>query len=409
MPESSVLPRNEGERLVVRARRQAGRGAFWEASKLYADAVEHLEGTPAAAAAEEWLEYCLQVFGAGSDQALQAAEAFARSDEAEGPDRLRFLKGLALSQEARRVQKAGGPRAIEFAQAAREQLEQIEDKTSDDWGTLGGVLSRLAEWTEGDERARFRADALEAYRAGSDPDPDPYCFLNYLVESLLLEGKLPGGEDDEAKLDRLIRVRRRQFRSGIDAPWPAFDIALARWLMKPDAVSLVEDLGVAVREAQAAAHSHEDAWMVDTALRTWKRLAGERGTHHGAGLAVTYLGHQLEEHRWFASALPRAARPEDLLTDRLAELKRTLSAQHRSTFDRISALDEAITARWSDEDERAFEEWIEENRQSWESTDRKLARLLWRIGKSAIGDKGGDLVREVGAALGLLGDSKDEG
>jgi len=420
---AAMLPKTPADLLLLRARALAAAGHSWEALALYERAVdEAARGPERIGAAEESLDFCINAFGKEASETLAAAERLGQVDpDGAGASHCAWLLGNAGSQRVRRIARDSLTDALQQGDLVRATLrdavalaEEHGTNVADAWGTLGGLLSRMADWADElgqDRAATLRAEAVDAYRRGCLQAPDPYCLLNWIVERAIHEtpaaGDLVPSEHRDA-FDRAVRVRRNQFAAGQDRPWPAFDLALARWLTSNDGRLLLEDLGYAVRDARESARSADESWKVSTALRVYRRLdhANRRAGAHwkGLDLAIAFLENQLVERRWFALSLPPIVRPDDLLRTELANLSRAIKTDDEATrlliegaiedlSETLDATRDRLEERWHEEDEAAFDQWIEDHRSEWEAKDVKFARAAFALIKG-IGGKAGDISLE---------------
>jgi hypothetical protein len=170
------------------------------------------------------------------ERRLQAANAVI---EANGSMRAKALLTLgACKSQAARKQWGRGERdeAWSTALAAQASLEQAisEDGIDPDiFGTLGGLLKRMAAWAteRHPEQTRVLEDAmLEAYRRGSDRVPHAYPLLNYLEQRAVLSaqrsgarGRQPliGANEDELRrrLAQALKSREGQLGNVKARPW----------------------------------------------------------------------------------------------------------------------------------------------------------------------------------------------
>lgn len=384
--------------LVARARWEANHGKPYFALSLYWDAWESLPaddkpilGPPILHAA---LDLCLDYLEQDAPETLRVVEALdAVSQKTDG--RALSVRAVWRSIRARHLWSLGEPDAAwEHALAAERDLLgaiSIADYDTEAWGSLGGLYKRMADWSDEIEdegrSEHYRRSMLEAYKMGSLKGPDAYQLLNFLEYRAVLDRSAPivRSDDERDRLDRALRLRRRQFSRGEDMPWAAFDLARGQHYLRPNVPRFLHDLGVAVEDARRAARTAADRWMVETAVKSLRDLFEAGVPLDGLEDGLLLVQRAVIDDGWVAGSWGALGRPDEFLA---AELR---SAQDRLVQIQNAQLKEGdlrehligyITRaerRWTEEDEDRFEEELAKFKRDIEPPAKKSLRVLFRM------------------------------
>jgi len=344
------------------------------------------------------------------DKLLAAAQAVLEKD-----GQKRALAHLVLGQiKSQRVRDlwASGERqaAWQLADEARVHFDasiQLESHNPDTYGSLGGLLKRMAKWAHesGSDQARALEDAmLNAYERGWKRVPHAYPLLNYIEQRAVLCAKrnpqktraLIGEKETELReaLSSALKDRESQLGNRQDRPWAAFDVARARHYLKPNVPGFLEDLERALEEARSVMKSIKDNFMISTTCDSLRSLLEAGVTLEGLAEGLDYLETAARDQLWYQD---RARRPDAFLDDELSKLQQELrkhvgqllSLTQQQTHV-IHQFVEATQLRWSREDEERyqleFQEKVDELGRKLEPRELKIARTLWKVfGSKALG------------------------
>jgi hypothetical protein len=390
--------------LVGRAQWEARHGKPYLALSLYWNAWESLSPGERAEKGPRILhaalDICLDYLEQDAPETLRIAEALdALAPQSDG--RALSVRAVWRSIRARHLWAQGDQDgAFQHAlDAERDLLAAITvtDYDTDAWGSLGGLYKRMAEWSdEIDDEGKaehYRKSMLEAYATGSSKGPDAYQLLNFLEYRAVHDRRVPIVRSDEerARLDRALRLRRRQFGRGEDAPWAAFDLARGQHYLKPNVPRFLHDLGVAIEDARGAARTSSDRWMVETAAKSLRDLYEAGVGLDGLEEGLLLVQRAVIDDGWTAGSWGALGRPEDFLTadlrsaqERLVQIENALVREGEQR-ERLHAYIARAERRWSEEDEDRFQRELERFRADIEPASKKSLRVLFRIfGGSAL-------------------------
>lgn len=388
----------QSELLVGRARWEARHGKPYLALSLYWDAWTNLaegerpdKGPPILHAA---LDICLDYLEQDAPETLRVAEALdALAPQNDG--RALSVRAVWRSIRARHLWARGEPdQAWEHALSAERDLLaaiSIADYDTDAWGSLGGLYKRMADWSdeiEDEGRAEhYRRSMLEAYRTGAAKGPDAYQLLNFFEYRAVLDRETPIVRSDEERdrLDRALRLRKRQFGLGEDMPWAAFDLARGQHYLKPNVPRFLHDLGVAVEDARRAARTASDRWMVETAVKSLRDLYEAGVVLDGLEDGLLLVQRAVIDDGWVAGSWGALGRPDEFLTaelraaqDRLVQIQNA-QIKEGELREQVFAYVTRAERRWSEEDEERFAEEMARFKRDIEPGAKKSLRVLWRI------------------------------
>lgn len=334
--------------------------------------------------------------------------------------------GKAKSQRARTAWSAGRrDEAWALASEARRNLEQAasaDELDPDVFGSLGGLLKRMARWAltlHPGEAVALEDAMLAAYERGSKHVPHAYPLLNYIERRAVLAAqRAPSPEERgligksevalRAQLARALGTRTEQLGNRQDRPWAAFDIARGRHYLRPNVPGFLEDLAMALDEARSVARTAEDRFMVETTCDSLRDLLAANVRVEGLAEGIELLERGIENDDWFVER-PRRAAPfferelqqlQGVLLD-FSEQQLRSSALQR---DQVASFIRATELRWSREDEERFQGEIEAWKRALEPAELKILRGVWKVfGAKALDAFTGGLVPvDWNAALELV-------
>lgn len=309
--------------------------------------------------------------------------------------------GRAKSQRARALWAEGGDsQAWQLAGEARIHLEEAaaaDPLNPDVFGTLGGLLKRMARWAAElhPDRARALEDAmLSAYERGATPTPHAYPLLNYIEQRAVLAARRnPAAAAPElirpdeialrAALQRALATRTEQLGNRLDRPWAAFDLARGRHYLRPNVPGFLQDLALALDDARSVARVPADRFMVETALDSLRDLRDAHVHLEGLPEAIELLEDGIADDAWFIER-PRSQTPflerelqqlQSFLSE-LSEQQLRLSARQN---ERVASFIRATELRWSREDEERFQGEIAKFKRDLEPTELKILRSVWKV------------------------------
>jgi hypothetical protein len=388
-----------------RARRAADARNGARSRSLYEQALRVAPGEHQIAVLHEMLDAFERLFEKGGSIVGEVVHRLAELAGEEEP-RVQYMRGLEASRAARRLTKLEQIGKMEQAEHLLDKAASAMAQDSDAWGTLGGARRRLADYYaeagRAEEAAHMRAKAIEAYAAGCRDHCDPYTTLNFIEERAISEPDAPflRNEAERQKLVGALHARWREHVAGVDAPWPAFDLARGRYFLLQDLPSLFEDLRSAVHEAKKTSHYNDARTAVESTKESFKRLASTRPMdRERLEAAVTLLGALLHPDEWPNGQVFRAMVPE---TDH-GRMRRSLDRlicdfeeANARTWNALSALVGQMNVELRADEERKFQEELSKISKKLEPTQVKVARYLWR-------EAGEDLVKELIDTAGIPG------
>ncbi len=388
----------QSEILVGRARWEAKHGRPYFALSLYWDAWEGLPADEKAAHGplilHAALDICLDYLEQDAPETLRIVEALdALSQKTDG--RALSVRAVWRSIKARHLWSRGEHDAAgEHALAAERDLLgaiSITDYDTESWGSLGGLYKRMADWSDEIEdegrSEHYRKSMLEAYRTGAAKGPDAYQLLNFLEYRAVLDRSTPIVRSDEERdrLDRALRLRKRQFSLGEERPWAAFDLARGQHYLKPNVPRFLHDLGVGVADARRAARTASDRWMVETAVKSLRDLYEAGVVLDGLEDGLLLVQRAVIDDGWVAGSWGALGRPDEFLTtelraaqDRLVQIQNA-QIKEGELREQLYAYVTRAERRWSEEDEERFSEEIARFKRDIEPAAKKSLRVLWRI------------------------------
>jgi hypothetical protein len=293
----------------------------------------------------------------------------------------------------------------EDARVAFEEATRLEGLSPDAFGSLGGLLKRMAAWAAKlfPERVTSLEDAmLAAYRSGWEKVSDAYPLLNYIEQRAVLRRRrepdsvYPLLGDDETDLrialGRALKVRENQLKSRHDRPWAAFDLARGRHYLNPNVPGFLEDLAYALEEARSLARSPSDRSMVTTTCDSLSALLEANVKLEGLQEGLLFLRSAVEHNEWY---LERPQLPERYLERELQQLQAALSEYSLQQLRMLARSEDQLTnfiaaaeLRWSREDEEHFQAEAAQWKLSLEPMQYKIVRGLWKV----FGSKGLELI-----------------
>jgi hypothetical protein len=364
---------------------------YWEAwESLPADEKPTL-GPPILHAA---LDLCLDYLEQDAPETLRIVEALdVLSQKTDG--RALSVRAVWRSIRARHLWSRGEHDAAwEHAIAAERDLLaaiSITDYDTEAWGSLGGLYKRMADWSDAIEdegRAEhYRRSMMEAYKTGAEKGPDAYQLLNYFEYRAVVERAAPIVRSDEERdrLDRALRVRKRQFSRGEDTPWAAFDLARGQHYLRPNVPRFLHDLGVAVEDARRAARTASDRWMVETAVKSLRDLFEAGVPLDGLEEGLLLVQRAVIDDGWVAGSWGALGRPDEFLTaelraaqDRLVQIQNA-QIKEGELREQLFGYIARAERRWSEEDEERFEGELRRFQRDIEPPAKKSLRVLWRM------------------------------
>jgi hypothetical protein len=388
----------QSEILVGRARWEAAHGKPYFAMALYWDAWESLpeaertdKGPPILHAA---LDLCLDYLEQDASETLRVVEALdALAQKTDG--RALSIRAVWRSVRARRLWSRGEQDAAwEHALAAERDLLgaiSITDYDIESWGALGNLYKRMADWSdeiEDEGRAEhYRKAMLEAYRTGAAKGPDAHQLLSYLEYRAVLDRTAPIVRSDEERdrLDRALRLRRKQFSRGEDIPWAAFDLARGQHYLRPNVPRFLHDLGAAVEDARRAARTASDRWMVEAAVESLRDLFEVGVMLDGLEEGLLLVRRAVIDDAWVAGSWGALGRPDEFLTaelraaqDRLVQLQNA-QVKEGDLRDQLFGYISRAERRWSEEEEDRFHEELTKLKRDIELPAKKGLRVLFRV------------------------------
>jgi hypothetical protein len=318
----------------------------------------------------------------------------------EGRQRARAIVwlGKCKSQLARVAWKSNERgRAWALAGEARDHLltaTKADPLDPDAFGTLGGVLKRMADWAPAlyPEQTRAFEDAmLDAYRSGWQNVPDAYPLLNYIEQRAILAERrspVPQGRflieehegDLRIALGRALKARHAQLGIPKERHWAAFDLARGYHYLEPSVPGFLEDLEKAVEEARTIARIPEDRYVVTTTIDSLRSLQMAHVKLDGLAEGIELLELAVQGDDWF---IGRSNRPAPYLQKELQALRTLISeAADRQTRLTIaygaetSRFIQSTQLRWSREEEEAF---LKQWRRDLEPRELKFLRGVWKV------------------------------
>jgi hypothetical protein len=321
----------------------------------------------------------------------------------------RLWLGKCESQLARgEWQKGEQGAAWERACEARQQLElsiELDSHDPDTFGTLGGLLKRMAQWAtvlHPDQATPLEDAMLGAYQRGWSKTQHAYPLLNFVEQRATLRAKrdpvalveLIGADEKELRetLAKALKKRESQLGNAQDRPWAAFDVARGRHYLRPNVPGFLEDLESAVGEARSVARVSSDRYMVATTRDSLASLASARVQLDGLTEAIELLELAVKDDDWFTGrpTRPTAYLERELLTLRadLTEAFERQEWQSAQADARLRSFMRDAEVRWTRDDEVRFQAELVTWKRSLAPTELKVARALWKV----VGTKTVDLL-----------------
>jgi hypothetical protein len=352
------------------------------------------------------------------DRALLTAASDVVKENGTKRARAFLFMGKCESQLARPLWKAQErEKAWQLASEGRDHLVEatrVDPVNPDGFGTLGGVLKRMAEWARElhPDQVRGLEDAmLAAYRDGWKRVPDAYPLLNYIEQRAALQESrdpLPvdgrrtligaGEKDLRAALTKALNARKAQLGIAGQTPWAQFDLARGYHYLNPNVAGFLEDLQKGVDQARQVARSPEDRFAVTTTADSLTALVRAKVDLEGLEEGIALLSSAVLGDDWFSSR-PKEPVPylgkdllalQKIIVDSLEKTQKTVADEGNRQASlttlygaEVSKFIGLTKVRWTREDEAdlqaKLDAEIEQFQKDLEPAELKFLRGAWKI------------------------------